>query len=57
MRPYAGLDKSDGNPGALRALTQRPTELEVQPSPNTEQIATELIARHDAHTRRRQHSA
>jgi DNA-binding SARP family transcriptional activator len=57
MHRYARLGNGDGIRRTLRALAQRLSELEVQPSPQTQRIATELIARLDARTRSHQHSA
>jgi DNA-binding SARP family transcriptional activator/nucleoid-associated protein YgaU len=51
MRLHAKLDSADGIRRALRALSERLTELEIRVSPQTQQIATELINRVDARHR------
>jgi predicted ABC-type transport system involved in lysophospholipase L1 biosynthesis ATPase subunit len=45
MRLHARLGSPDGVRRTLRTLTERLAELEVRASPQTEQIATELLER------------
>ena len=51
MRLHAKLGSTDGIRRTLRALAERLTELEIRTSPQTQQIATDLINRVDARHR------
>jgi DNA-binding SARP family transcriptional activator len=51
MRLHAATDNPDGVRRSLRALTQRLSELDITPTPQTQQIATELLAQIQARTR------
>jgi DNA-binding SARP family transcriptional activator len=51
MRLHAKLGSTDGVRRTLRALSERLTELEIRVSPQTQQLATELITRLDARHR------
>lgn len=53
MHLHAKLNNADGITRTLRALTERLAELEIRPSPATQQTATNLQAKIDA---RRSHS-
>jgi DNA-binding SARP family transcriptional activator len=53
MRLHAALNSADGITRTLRTLTERLADLEVDVSPQTQQVATDLLAKLDA--RRRNH--
>jgi hypothetical protein len=54
MHRYAAMGNSDGIRRTLRALLQRLSELELQPSAQSQRTAAELLAKLDARTRSRQ---
>ena len=51
IRLHARLASPDGIRRTLRTLTERLTELEIRVSPQTQQIATEALERHDIRER------
>jgi DNA-binding SARP family transcriptional activator len=51
MRLHALLGNTEGIRRTLRALSERLTELEIRVSPQTQQVATDLIGRVDARRR------
>ncbi len=53
MRLHAALNSADGVARTLRTLTERLAELEIEVSPQTQQVATDLLAKLEA--RRRNH--
>ena len=53
MRLHATLNSADGVARTLRTLTERLAELEIEVSPQTQQVATDLLAKLEA--RRRNH--
>ncbi|WP_204012827.1 BTAD domain-containing putative transcriptional regulator [Virgisporangium aurantiacum] len=57
MQLHATLNSADGVVRTLRALTQRLADLEIEVSPQTQQIATELLAKLDARRRNRGNAA
>jgi DNA-binding SARP family transcriptional activator len=57
MRLHAALNSADGITRALRTLTQRLAELEIDVSPQTQQIATDLLAKLEARRRRHGNAA
>jgi hypothetical protein len=56
MHRYFTLGNGDGIRRTLRTLGGRLGELEIQPSPQTQLTATELLAKLDARTRSREHT-
>ena len=57
MHRYAAVGNSDGIRRTLRALAQRLSELELQPSPQIQRTAAELLAKLDARLRSREPTA
>ncbi len=55
MRLHATLNSADGVTRTLRTLTERLAELEIDVSPHTQQVATDLLAKLEA--RRRNHGS
>jgi DNA-binding SARP family transcriptional activator len=53
IRLHAALNSADGITRTLRTLTQRLAELEIDVTPQTQQVATDLLAKLE--TRRRRH--
>jgi len=52
MRLHAALNSADGVTRTLRTLTERLAELEIDVSPQTQQVATDLLATLEARRRR-----
>jgi DNA-binding SARP family transcriptional activator len=57
MRLHAALNSADGVARTLRTLTERLTELEIDVSPQTQQVATDLLAAIEARRRRHGNAA
>ncbi len=57
MRLHAALNSTDGVTRTLRTLTQRLAELEIDVSPQTQQVATDLLAKLEARRRRHGNAA
>jgi DNA-binding SARP family transcriptional activator len=57
MRLHATLNSPDGVTRTLRTLTERLTELEIEVSPQTQQVATDLLAKLEARRRNRGNAA
>jgi len=57
MRLHAALNSADGVTRTLRTLTERLAELEIDVSPQTQQVATDLLATLEARRRRHGNAA